>query len=191
MRTRSAALDLSVGRHLLLVLMSLCVIWGVLGTGPPAAPSRENVSVIVRETGEIAGPAIDALGGTITRTLPTMGIAVAEIPRTRLTALQQTPGVLSVTSNAGVHLLGTVDGVDPNRYPGSWLKVAHNTHLIEMWHNGWTGKGVDVALIDSGVAPGRGPGRQRDQRARTSRSSRRRRISPTSTRTATARTWPA
>ena len=43
--------------------------------------------------------------------------------------------------------------MDPEQVHGSWLKVAKNTHLIEMWHNGWTGKGMDVALIDSGVAP--------------------------------------
>ena len=31
--------------------------------------------------------------------------------------------------------------------------MARNTKLREMWQRGWTGDGIDVALIDSGVAP--------------------------------------
>ena len=61
--------------------------------------------------------------------------------------------ILSVTPDATVRLLGTVDGIDPDKHPGSWFKVARNTKLREMWQRGWTGDGIDVALIDSGVAP--------------------------------------
>ncbi|HET7309344.1 MAG TPA: S8 family serine peptidase, partial [Actinomycetota bacterium] len=77
----------------------------------------------------------------------------AEVPIGEITGLDRSPEIVSVTPDATVHLLGTVDGMDPNKHPGSWLKVAKNTKLYEMWQKGWTGEGIDVALIDSGVAP--------------------------------------
>ena len=70
-----------------------------------------------------------------------------------LTGLDGSPAIVSVTPDASVRLLGNVDGIDPNKHPGSWWKVAKNTKLHEMWQRGWTGEGIDVALIDSGVAP--------------------------------------
>jgi Subtilase family len=124
-----------------------------------AAPPRRTaptVTVIVRGTATFvrsADEAVEALGGVLQQRLMTMDAFVARLPVDRIAQLELTPGVLSVTADADVHLLGTVDGVDPNKYPGSWLRVAKNTKLIEMWQRGWTGKGVDVALIDSGVAP--------------------------------------
>jgi len=89
----------------------------------------------------------------VTEHMTTLDAVVAQLPLDHVADLELEPGVLSVTPDTGVRLLGTVDGVDPNKYAGSWLKVAKNTKLIEMWQKGWTGKGVDVALIDSGVAP--------------------------------------
>jgi serine protease AprX len=75
------------------------------------------------------------------------------VPVASLDSLGSTSDIRSITSDKSVHFLSTVDGIDPNQYPGSWARLAHNTHLIEMWHNGFTGEGIDVALIDSGVAP--------------------------------------
>jgi serine protease AprX len=77
----------------------------------------------------------------------------AEVPINEIAGLDRSPEIVSVTPDASVRLLGNVDGIDPNKYPGSWLKVAKNTKLQEMWQKGWTGEGIDVALIDSGVAP--------------------------------------
>ena len=39
---------------------------------------------------------------------------------------------------------------------GSLYDVAQVTHAKDAWTKGWTGKGVDVALVDSGVAPVQG-----------------------------------
>jgi serine protease AprX len=130
-----------------------------LVTALSAAPPRDTapiVTVIVRGTAGFvrsADEAVEALGGELQQRLVTMDAFVARVPVDRLGQLELTPGVLSVTPDANVHLMGTVDGVDPSKYAGSWLRVAKNTKLIEMWQKGWTGKGVDVALIDSGVAP--------------------------------------
>jgi len=121
-------------------------------TSPPADPVR----VIVRSAGrDLAGAvhAVRQLGGTVGLRISLIHGFVASLPADALPVLRDDPGILSVTPDATVRLLGTVDGMDPTKYPGSWSRVAHNTHLVEMWHNGWTGAGVDVALIDSGVAP--------------------------------------
>lgn len=124
----------------------------------PVSGTRDGrmVQVIVRSsTGDLASAErlVTDAGGLIGRRISIIHGFVATVPEAGLPALGRSPGILSVTPDATVRLLGTIDGMDPNKYPGSWTKVAHNTHLVDMWHNGWTGAGVDVALIDSGVAP--------------------------------------
>ena len=124
---------------------------------PPAENRPEQlVPVIVRGVGgsvDVAERLVLDLGGRVGRRISIIDGFVAEVPPSDLERLQRSPAILSVTPDATVRLLGSVDGIDPNKHPGSWLKVAKNTKLHEMWHRGWTGEGIDVALIDSGVAP--------------------------------------
>jgi Subtilase family len=126
---------------------------------PPAAATATPdhlVPVIVRGQSGSVGVAerlvLDA-GGTVGRRISIIDGFAAEVPIGELTGLDRSPAIVSVTPDASVQLLGNVDGIDPNKHPGSWLKVAKNTKLYEMWQRGWTGEGIDVALIDSGVAP--------------------------------------
>jgi Subtilase family len=129
------------------------VAFGIPDTSGSPTPS---VSVIVREmpaAGDLPERVVEAFGGEIGRTLAIIDGFVANVPRDRIDELRRVRGVRSVTPNGRVQLLGTVDGIDPNKHPGSWLRVVRNTKLHEMWQRGWTGKGIDVALIDSGVAP--------------------------------------
>ena len=125
---------------------------------PPAATAAPDhlVPVIVRgQRGsvDVAERLVLDAGGKVGRRISIIDGFAAEVPISALTGLDGSPAIVSVTPDATVRLLGNVDGIDPNRYPGSWLKVAHNTKLNEMWQKGWTGAGIDVALIDSGVAP--------------------------------------
>ncbi len=68
------------------------------------------------------------------------------------------PAVRSVT----VDRRGSLQGLDPALGydvagdDGSLYDVAQVTHAKDAWTKGWTGKGVDVALVDSGVAPVQG-----------------------------------
>jgi serine protease AprX len=138
----------------LLLVVSLLV--AMLPANPRPFSSDQPVSVIVRELpGAGSGPerAVEAFGGDVERYIPIIGGFVAEVPAAAVPELQQLDGIHSVTLNSRVRLLGNIDGIDPNKDPGSWLKVAKNTKLLEMWQHGFTGQGVDVALIDSGVAP--------------------------------------
>jgi serine protease AprX len=153
---RTDALDL-----LRLLAAALAAVLLVASLGPAARPAETTtsvplVSVIVREApaaGTRPELGVLALGGTIGRTLAIIDGFVARVPPSAVEDLRGVPGIASVSLDAGVRLLGSVDGIDPNKYPGSWVRVIKNTKLQEMWQRGWTGQGVDVALIDSGVAP--------------------------------------
>jgi Subtilase family len=128
----------------------------ILPANPGPFGSDRPVSVIVRElpgAGSVPEHAVEALGGEVEQHIPIIGGFVAEVPVAVVPELQRLDGIHSVTLNSRVRLLGSIDGIDPNRDPGSWLKVAKNTKLQEMWQHGFTGQGIDVALIDSGVAP--------------------------------------
>lgn len=123
--------------------------------GATASPDQ-LVPVIVRgQRGavDVAERVVLDAGGTVGRRISIIDGFAAEVPISELTGLDGSPAIVSVTPDATVRLLGNVDGIDPNKQPGSWLRVAKNTKLYEMWQRGWTGQGIDVALIDSGVAP--------------------------------------
>jgi serine protease AprX len=156
MLARSVSIECPAWRRSVALVVALGMILGLSAARGAEHARTPSVTVIVRSSSAFLADADEAmlsLGGSVVRRLSAMDAFVAQMPSDRIASLLQVRGVLSVTPDASVHLLGTVDGVDPNKYPGSWLKVAKNTKLIEMWQKGWTGKGVDVALIDSGVAP--------------------------------------
>src|SRR6266498_2613733 len=157
----SRVLSLGLERHAdgpvqLALLLVLALLVATLPANRGSSGSDGSVSVIVRElpgAGSVPEQAVEAFGGDVERYIPIIGGFVAEVPAAAVPELRRLDGIQSVTLNSQVRLLGNIDGMDPNKDPGSWLKVAKNTKLIEMWHNGFTGQGVDVALIDSGVAP--------------------------------------
>jgi len=160
-RFGSHALSLGVGRHAtgavpFAALLVLALLVATLPANRGSFSSDRLVSVIVRELpgeGSVPERAVEALGGDVERHISIIGGFVAEVPAAAVRELRRLDGIHSVTLNSRVRLLGNIDGVDPTKDPGSWLKVAKNTKLHEMWKHGFTGQGVDVALIDSGVAP--------------------------------------
>ena len=160
----------------------------------PAASSADKVSVIVREldgAGNAPERAVSAFGGSVGRQLSIIGGFTAEVPSDRLDALRAVPGVESVTEDAGLSLQST-DVESQVDQAGSLYTIANKvTGASAMWDAGYTGKGVDVAVIDSGVVPVEGfSTRQGGLRSRPVLRGRRPRPR-TSTPTATARTWPA
>jgi serine protease AprX len=127
-------------------------------TGASATLAGSPTSVIVRSLDgaqDAASNAVRSLGGRIGRRLDIISGFVAVVPSNTIPVLAGTPGVLSVTPNARVRLMGTVDGYDPNwsSPTGSWKRNIEAIKAKELWKAGFLGHGVDVALIDSGVAP--------------------------------------
>jgi serine protease AprX len=91
------------------------------------------------------------LDGTILRSLPIVNGFSAALPPAAVTELRRLPEVVSVTPNRVLRPRAAAYD------PGSDMGSMYNTTLIagaqKYWAAGYTGKGVDVALIDSGVVP--------------------------------------
>jgi serine protease AprX len=131
-------------------------------TGPAAASaatltsSADQVSVIVRElagSGDAPERAVSAFGGSVTRQLGIIGGFTAEVPADRIEALRAVAGVQSVSENAGLALQST-DVESQAAQAGSLYTIANQvTGASAMWDAGYTGEGVDVAVIDSGAVP--------------------------------------
>src|SRR4051812_2664143 len=121
-----------------------------------SASTAADVSVIVREqTGAGNAPerAVSAFGGSVGRQLDILNGFTARMPADRLDALRAVPGVASVTEDAGLSLQST-DVEEQAAQAGSLYTIANKvTGASAMWDAGYTGKGVDVAVIDSGIVP--------------------------------------
>jgi serine protease AprX len=151
MRTTTAAERLSVAVLVALLASMSLGMAGLRGGGP-------LLSVIVREAANAgSGPerAVRDLGGKITRRLSIIDGFAAKVPARSLANLARIDGIQSVTPDGHVRLAGQVDGYDPNWSSpiGSWKRNIEAIKAKEVWKAGFTGQGVDVAVIDSGVAP--------------------------------------
>jgi hypothetical protein len=136
----------------LLALSSAATASGSAAASRPAA----QVSVIVREqpnAGTAPERLVHALGGRIGRHISIIQGFAATVPSSKLTALRAGQDIHSVTPNRRVRLSGDINGWDQQHDAGSVWAVNEMTGAHEMWGRGYTGKGVDVALIDSGVVP--------------------------------------
>jgi serine protease AprX len=119
------------------------------------ASAADQVPVVVRGTpgsGGAAQQAVEQFGGTVGRQLGVINGFSATVPVDRLAALRAVPGVAEVTADAGL-TLSDADVTDQISQVGSMYTIAtQDTGAQDLWERGDTGQGVDVALIDSGVA---------------------------------------
>jgi serine protease AprX len=134
---------------------------GVGVVGPAAAQaatvsSAAPVQVVVRETpgaGQLPEQVVERLGGTVVRQLSVINGFSAKVPGDRLDVLRSTAGVSSVTEDAGL-TLSDADVTGQVSQTGSLYTLANQvTGASSLWDSGYTGQGVDIALVDSGVAP--------------------------------------
>jgi serine protease AprX len=119
------------------------------------------VSVIVRaQPSEIvaADQDITALGGHVEQHISLINAVVADVPAGAVAELETSPAVAQVTLNASVQLLGASYGLPSVPYSAaadvnSMYNVEGMDGAHAYWNAGFTGQGVGVALIDSGVTP--------------------------------------
>src|SRR3954453_16590578 len=132
---------------------------GVGVIGPVAADARTpssaaKVQVVVQENsgaGNFPEQAVTALGGKVLRHLGAVNGFTASVPSDRLDALRGTAGVAAVTEDAKL-TLSSADVAGQASQVGSLSTIANQvTGASALWSSGATGKGVDVALVDSGV----------------------------------------
>ncbi len=60
---------------------------------------------------------------------------------------------LSVETAAGWEDASVLDDVDFTEYPGSLYSIARSLNVDDAWNAGYSGLGIQVAVIDTGVAP--------------------------------------
>ena len=137
----------------------------LLGAVPAAATSATRtadstdgtVQVIVRAAGqtlESVRNAITASGGAVVLDLPIINGVAAEVPASATDSLSAMPG-MKVTPDVKLQphstSLATL-GYNEN-VTGSLSAITRIIGAQDLWANGYTGRGVDVALIDTGIAP--------------------------------------
>jgi subtilase family protein len=123
---------------------------------PPPSAASHDVSVIVRElpgAGDSPERLVHELGGRVERHIRIIRGFIAEVPAARLDALRSSSSIYSVTRNARIELHQVSSSYDPSNDLGSLYNVNRQIQAPEMWKKGWTGRGVGIALIDSGVVP--------------------------------------
>ena len=114
-------------------------------------PSREIVRLAAGADAAVLADAVAACGARVIGVEPAVGMLVAEVPAGALDAVRGLPGVSGLTADYEVKAQSL--GFDTSTQPGSMTNVTRVTGATGMWQRGWTGAGVDVALIDTGVAP--------------------------------------
>ena len=137
---------------------SMLLAAGALSAVVQAAP--QFVSVIVRAQpgmGADANQAVTSAGGHVEQTIGLINAVVAEVPTTHVQDLSASAGVAQVTLNAPVQLLGSSYSATGAFNAATDVNSMYNIEQMDgahaYWNAGYTGQGVGVALIDSGVTP--------------------------------------
>jgi serine protease AprX len=152
-------------RSALRAVLALLVAAGVLlpATFARADSGADSVSVIVREVdppSDAAENAVESLGGIVGSELAIVGGFSAEVPLVSVSELAGHQAIVAITPDATLQLsaAGWEDGTNVNynsqTFAGTVPGLA--TGILQagyLWDNGYTGQGIDIALIDSGVVP--------------------------------------
>ena len=140
--------------RLLPIFLAACGLAPVLSgsaTSPAGAAGRQVSVIVAAEHGKtsVAAEAVANVKGQITRRLDIVGGVAATVDERSLATIRRTPGIRSVSLNAAVRPLSVA--WNPATDVGGPKNVSQIIGSPTYWSNGITGRGVDVALIDSGV----------------------------------------
>ncbi|HET9654524.1 MAG TPA: S8 family serine peptidase [Kineosporiaceae bacterium] len=129
-------------------------------TAPATAAATDGSFVVLARPGQEADASRRAteLGLRVTRRLDIVHGFAVQGPVQASARLASTTTVLSVTPDRSVRPMSLpMSGVAPLGYApadtGSPSAVSRITGAQDAWAAGWTGAGIDVAVIDTGVAP--------------------------------------
>ncbi|MFN8073864.1 MAG: S8 family serine peptidase [Kineosporiaceae bacterium] len=95
---------------------------------------------------------VRAAGGHVVRVFGGVRQIVATVPG-GTTLASRLPGVSAASPQTSVRLFPQSLGTDSAGLPGAMSTVVDAIGARDLWKQGVTGKGVDVALIDTGIAP--------------------------------------
>ena len=119
----------------------------------PATPVR----VIVRVVDGAANAVVEAIvsaGGAVEREIGLIDSLVVTLPPSAVSTIEANSGVVSVTPDGKIELLS--GSWAPQGDQGSMLSLSRVSGATDLWRSGYTGEGVDVAVIDSGIVPVQG-----------------------------------
>jgi serine protease AprX len=134
-----------------MMVLVLAAGWGAASRDAAAQqPMTESIRVIVQKASP-ADPApelaVRRLGGQVTRALPIVAGFAATVPAARAGELADEPGVRAVTPDAKVRVQAAAPG-------GGGIRSVYPKAIKadKVWNRGVTGRGVTVAVLDTGVA---------------------------------------
>jgi serine protease AprX len=137
--------------RLLVAIVAILVTLAVYDAPVRASTATVDVLVRVDEGAQAAVTArVRALGGHADKPLDVVPGFTAEVPADAMQALRETPGVQSVVADLDIPFDAAF--YDAEKVSSSMFQVAKNVGVDDLWKDGYTGEGIDVAVIDSGVA---------------------------------------
>jgi len=123
--------------------------------GVGAASGQAVTRYVVKRDAAVSDTAFErsvrAAGLTLVQAQPALGLAVVEGPAGAPAVLRGLPGVVSVARDYTVH--PQTLGFDYTTQQGSLTNITQWVGAKNMWKAGYTGNGIDVALLDTGVTP--------------------------------------
>lgn len=132
--------------------VTVCAGLTPAGAAVSSAAGHTTVRVIVRaEGGDVAtaGKSVRMAGGRVIGVQQGLGMLVADVADPALLAGLPAVGVISLDAHMRAQSLGAASvGL-----PGSMSSVVDAINARSAWQKGITGKGIDVALVDTGVVP--------------------------------------
>lgn len=143
------------GRRIRLVasLIAAIATLAVLA-GMSASAGRAMTSVVVTaRPGAVSSAAhsVESLGGKVGAPISLIHGFLAKVPSSRVSTLRGADGVLSAVADSPVTLSSSGSGKSS---PGASLAmVRQEIGATDLANQGITGKGVDIAMIDSGLVP--------------------------------------
>lgn len=106
-----------------------------------------DVRVIIQTTDvHIAKAAVGKAGGRVTRLLPIARAIAATIPSDAISSLAKIASIRTISLDAKVRMLGAPD---PSKVKSVYPDAVN---ADKMWQSGYSGNGVTVAVIDTGIA---------------------------------------
>ncbi|HWL91260.1 MAG TPA: S8 family serine peptidase, partial [Actinomycetota bacterium] len=152
-RLRNRAIAVPMPDHRIAVIgILLSAVTAAALLQPVPTPSFTSLRLLIHEaapSSHAAEDLVQSLGGEVTRPLPLIGGFAATVPEGRLPVLQRDPSIEDVSVDGRVQMaaVGTDawDDLDPNL---AWRKAIRLGQVPD----GIDGRGVTVALIDTGVA---------------------------------------
>lgn len=125
---------------------------------PAAAPTFESgVARVVITTApdaiDTVSAAVRRVGGRVVQALRSLNMITADVPMTQWSHLVAAAQVKAIATDTRVQLHHAVNGYDPGADVYGVRNLAHAMGAREFYDQGYSGQGVDIALIDSGVAP--------------------------------------